>query len=329
MRLIGSLKDKTQADHFAAYLLTQGVNTHLEPEKDEIEVWIKDEDRVDHAIALLTEFRGDPKAAKFVDAIPRAKEIQDQLIKKRQRIKKNVVNVTGGKMERSHPLTVSLMVICGVVAILTNFGGPESTDKATFRALAFNGVANPDAEEIWLANDQDPEAMNVRLASLRRGEVWRLATPMFLHHGVFHLLFNMYWLFIFGSQIENRYGSFWFGMLVIGAAMISNFAQCTVPLDVGGSVPVFTGSYLINGLGGMSGVVYALFGFVLMRMTYDRSSGLFVQQSTVVLLLIWLVFCMTPLALELMDLTTANWAHAIGLLVGLIVGYFPTQLKKR
>lgn len=329
MRLIGSLKDKAQAEKFAAHLLTQGIHTHLESEQDDIEMWIKDEDRVEQAVDLLHEFQTDPTAAKYADAIPRAKQIQDEAIKKRRLVEKNVVNVAGTGVQRNHPLTISLMVICGVVALLTNFGAPNSMDKATFRALAFNGVANPDATEIWLANNQDAEAWDVKLASVKRGEFWRLATPMFLHHGVLHLLFNMYWLFIFGSQIENRYGSFWYGLLVIAAAMISNFAQCTVPIDVGGSAPFFTGSFLINGLGGMSGVVYALFGFVLMRMTYDRSSGLFVQQSTVIFLMIWLVFCMTPLASDITGSNTANWAHAIGLLVGLVAGYLPTQWSKR
>lgn len=329
MRLIGSLKDKIPAEKFAAYLLTQGIKTHLESENDEIEIWIKDEDQIDQAVEMLAEYRQDPQAAKYTEAIPRAREIQEQLIKQRQKMEKNIVKVSGGKTERSHPLTVSLIVICGIVAVLTNFGDHNSMEGATFRALSFNGVANPDATKILLANDQDPDALNVRLASLQRGEVWRLATPMFLHLGVFHLLFNMYWLFIFGSQIENRYGSFWYGLLIIAAAMISNFVQCTVPLDVGGSAPFLRSNYLINGLGGMSGVVYGLFGFVLMRMTYDRSSGLFVPQSTVVILLIWLVFCMTPFATEVLGQNTANWAHAIGFLVGLIAGYFPTQFSNR
>jgi membrane associated rhomboid family serine protease len=64
----------------------------------------------------------------------------------------------------------------------------------------------------------------------------------------------------------------------------------------------------------------------MIKMGYDRSSNLFVPQSTVVLLMIWLVFCMTPIATQ-MGMNVANWAHAIGLFVGMTVAYLPVILK--
>jgi membrane associated rhomboid family serine protease len=36
-----------------------------------------------------------------------------------------------------------------------------------------------------------------------RGHVWQLATYLFLHGGVFHLLFNMLGLWMFGAEIER------------------------------------------------------------------------------------------------------------------------------
>ena len=38
-------------------------------------------------------------------------------------------------------------------------------------------------------------------------EPWRLITSMFLHADIWHILFNMYALFIFGILIEQRIGS--------------------------------------------------------------------------------------------------------------------------
>lgn len=324
MRLIGSLTERQQAENFFAYLLTEGIHAQLESEKNEFEIWVKDEDMVDRSLDELERFRSAPDDPKYLDAVPKAKEIQLEEIKKRQRIAKNVVNVGGGaRIKRRHPLTVTLIVICGIVALMTDFG--DSTTKATFRALAFNAMPLEEGVAIFEKNNGDQDALGFRLASVSKGEIWRLVTPAFIHHGGFHIVFNMYWLFLFGSQIENRYGSFWFGLLVLFSAAISNFFQCVVPIDIGGSAPGFYSGYLLSGLGGMSGVVYALFGFVLMRMTYDRSSNLFVQQSTVFLLLGWLVFCMTPVAQEWVG-NVANWAHAIGLLVGIIAGYWPVIL---
>ena len=42
---------------------------------------------------------------------------------------------------------------------------------------------------------------------VRKGDVWRLVTPIFLHGGWIHLLFNMYMFFQFGALIETRKGT--------------------------------------------------------------------------------------------------------------------------
>lgn len=40
------------------------------------------------------------------------------------------------------------------------------------------------------------------------GEWWRLITPMFLHGGILHVLFNMLFLYSFGTQLESIFGTF-------------------------------------------------------------------------------------------------------------------------
>lgn len=321
--------DQHQAEIFAAYLLTEGIASHLEQEGGLTQLWIKDEDQVNRALEELELFRRSPLDSKYQQATIRARTLQQKEKRKREKLSRNVVVFSDGSRQVNRPLTVALIVICGIVALLTDFGAEESWNKATTRALAFNAVSEPAASRVWLDNKENPDALQVRLASVLRGEFWRLVTPIFLHGDVFHLVFNMYFLFIFGSQIENRYGTFWFGMLVLLSAAVSNFVQCTVPAAVGGVEPFFFGPYMIAGLKGMSGVVYGLFGFILMKMSYEPSSGLYVPQSTVMLLLIWLVFCMTPIASEILKLNVANWAHVIGFLCGLVCGYGPFMLRRK
>ena len=41
-------------------------------------------------------------------------------------------------------------------------------------------------------------------------EVWRLVTYMFLHGGIFHILFNMLALWMFGVELERMWGSRYF-----------------------------------------------------------------------------------------------------------------------
>ncbi len=45
---------------------------------------------------------------------------------------------------------------------------------------------------------------------VRRFWVWQLATYMFLHGGLFHILFNMLALWMFGTELERRWGTSFF-----------------------------------------------------------------------------------------------------------------------
>ena len=44
-------------------------------------------------------------------------------------------------------------------------------------------------------------------ALVKKGLVWQLVTYMFLHGGFFHLLFNMFALWMFGCEIERAWGT--------------------------------------------------------------------------------------------------------------------------
>jgi rhomboid protease GluP len=48
-----------------------------------------------------------------------------------------------------------------------------------------------------------------------RGEYWRLATSMFLHIGVIHLLWNGYYGFRISTQVEGAIGSWRFALLYV------------------------------------------------------------------------------------------------------------------
>jgi GlpG protein len=238
-------------------------------------------------------------------------------------------------MKRRPPLTLIMIGICIVVALLTDFGSKKvPADAPIYRALEFVSVGPPASAE--LASKYDQDALPLRLASISRGEIWRTVTPIFIHFGVIHILFNMYMFFQIGSLIENRYGTLKFGLLVLATAVISNLFQCLVPVSIGGSPPyAFSteeGLLLITRLGGMSGVVYGLFGFVWMKSTYDRSFGYRISQSTVMILMVWLVLCMVPQdqlsnTIGISMPNVANWAHGVGLAVGMAVGYITTMAK--
>ena len=112
----------------------------------------------------------------------------------------------------------------------------------------------------------------------------------------------MLWLRDLGSMIEGRQTSWHLAILALVIAAGSNLAQFYVSRS-----PVF---------GGMSGVVYGLLGYVWIRGKLDPASGLFLHQSTVVMMMIWLVLCFTGLLGPV-----ANYAHLAGLLMGMAWGY--------
>ncbi|HUE90034.1 MAG TPA: rhomboid family intramembrane serine protease, partial [Vicinamibacterales bacterium] len=42
---------------------------------------------------------------------------------------------------------------------------------------------------------------------LTRGYVWQIVTYQFVHAEVFHILFNMLWVWMFGVDLERRWGT--------------------------------------------------------------------------------------------------------------------------
>ncbi len=148
------------------------------------------------------------------------------------------------------------------------------------------------------------------LPEILKGQLWRLLTPIIIHFGILHIVFNMLWLYQLGSAVEQRQNSDRMFTLVIIIAILSNLAQYLW------SGPIF---------GGMSGVVYGLLGYVWAQGKYNPRSGIGLNQSTTVMMLIWFIVCWLGLVGNI-----ANMAHTIGLVCGVILGllYSPRWLRK-
>ncbi len=83
------------------------------------------------------------------------------------------------------------------------------------------------------------------------GEYYRLLTSAFLHGGIFHLLLNMYALFLFGPQIEAALGRWRFSVLYVvsalgGSALSYAFSPPNQPsLGASGAVFGLLGAFLV------------------------------------------------------------------------------------
>jgi GlpG protein len=146
------------------------------------------------------------------------------------------------------------------------------------------------------------------LPEVRSGQVWRLFTPIFLHASVWHLVFNMYWLYQFGTLIERVIGSWRLLALVLFTALASDLLQFTM------RGPNFVG---------MSGVIYGLFGYAWIRGQLDPSCGLWLRPDIVFILLAVFVLC----AIGWIG-GVANWAHGGGLAAGAAAGYLTFTIQQ-
>ena len=65
--------------------------------------------------------------------------------------------------------------------------------------------------------------------------VWQLATYMFLHGDVLHLLFNMLALWMFGTELERTWGTRYFvkyyALTGVGAGLLTVCLALVLPLD--------------------------------------------------------------------------------------------------
>jgi GlpG protein len=104
-------------------------------------------------------------------------------------------------------------------------------------------------------------------------------------------------------------------VFLLWSALLSNLAQLWFGLS-----PNF---------GGLSGVVYALMGFLWARSQFDPNSGISVPTGWVVFMVGWMVVGFTGLLDGLMGGSIANYCHLGGFAAGVIYGYIGAMLARR
>ncbi len=94
------------------------------------------------------------------------------------------------------------------------------------------------------------------LHPLGRGfQVWQTVTYMFMHGGIFHILFNMLWLWMFGMELENLWGSRRFFVYYMLCGIGAGIAHLVIAPMLGQGGPI------VGASGAIYGVLVA-FGFL-------------------------------------------------------------------
>lgn len=86
---------------------------------------------------------------------------------------------------------------------------------------------------IWVLSNGDPDTPLVRLleansSRIFHGYVWQLLTATFVHQDIFHILWNMLFLWFVGREMESFYGSRDFLVMYLSAAVISTLGWALV-----------------------------------------------------------------------------------------------------
>ncbi|HAE85058.1 MAG TPA: rhomboid family intramembrane serine protease [Anaerolineaceae bacterium] len=152
------------------------------------------------------------------------------------------------------------------------------------------------------------------------GDLKAIFTSMFLHAGLSHLLGNMLYLWIFGDNVEDRLGHFWYLVFYLAGGVVASFAHVALnpnsvipTVGASGAIAAVLGAYLIL-FPQVKVLTFVPIGFFL-RLTLLPAS---------LLLGFWFVIQLFNglLTLGLADMGgTAFWAHIGGFVFGVLIGW--------
>ncbi|HOY24313.1 MAG TPA: rhomboid family intramembrane serine protease [Cellvibrio sp.] len=199
---------------------------------------------------------------------------------------------------KSVPVTSVLIVLSILGALLVSF----DSQYQFVRYLSFQDVYRTSVISL-------PELLS-------SAEIWRLITPTFLHFSFMHIFFNSLGMWDLGRRLELLLGKINYVLFFVIAAVLSNLAQFLW--------------HPAGFFGGISGVVYALVGFILVSHKLAPHKLTAVQPAELGFMLFWLVLCMTGALDSFIGGGVANAAHLGGLLVGCAYAFItakPTSSK--
>ncbi|GAB5335585.1 rhomboid family intramembrane serine protease [Pseudomonas fluorescens] len=151
--------------------------------------------------------------------------------------------------------------------------------------------------------------------TMASGQWWRLVTPMLIHFGILHLAMNGMWYWELGRRIEVRQGSINLLGLTLLFSLVSNYAQYAY-----GGPGLF---------GGLSGVLYGLLGHCWIFQLLSPNPAYRLPRGVLVMMLVWLVLCLSGLVSMIGFGEIANAAHVGGLVIGCLTGLLGGLYSRR
>lgn len=146
--------------------------------------------------------------------------------------------------------------------------------------------------------------------------IWlTLFSAMFMHGGFAHIMGNMLYLWIFGDNVEHRFGATRFLVFYLAAGLVATGAQ--ILMDPRGTLPIL----------GASGAIAGIMGAYMVLFPYNRVNAVFFYQivsvPAVLVLGMWIVtqlFSSYGSLFQAQSGGVAYMAHVGGFFTGVVAG---------
>jgi len=153
-----------------------------------------------------------------------------------------------------------------------------------------------------------------------------LLSSIFLHGGFFHLLGNIWFLWIFGDNVEDELGHFTYALFYLGCGLIASVAHFLA--NPGSSIPAV----------GASGAIAGVMGAYVIRYPWAKIVTLIplfiffttVELPAVVILVYWFViqFVSGAASIGSEGGGVAWWAHVGGFVAGAVLIWFRPRRRR-
>ena len=116
---------------------------------------------------------------------------------------------------------------------------------------------------------------------IRQGQYYRLFTAMFLHFGVWHLLFNMYALFVLGPAVDYVCGAAIYLIIYLAAGILGNVltmlveekkGRSSISAGASGSIFGLLGACLVLSIAGYGFSLRSILSTLAINLVYGLSS---------------------------------------------------------
>ncbi len=367
MRLIGTLDSEQQASIFCSFLLKEGIKSSFElffdakTKKQEMRIWVQDEDKLEMATEYLEQFKAHPDDPKFHQVSMAPQPISAQLVIPEEKEEKQSALLQTKPKRFSYPLTYLIILLCTFVfvwntteqyTLIEESGeiGLEVGMTPVQEWMMFDfPKTNQEVDQVLKEYDFKsyekisalPEPQKSTLEGALHTPSWKGIVrdliesedgPLFekIKEGQLWRLLTP--CLLHGGLLHILFNMAWVWILCQQVEIRMNRFKLLLLMALIGVVSnvcqyLMSGPYFV----GYSGIIVGLVGFIWMRQKVAPWEGYPLQKATIIFILI---FVGAMMALELFSLflklfsinisaNIANTAHIVGGLTGMALGRIP------